>query len=456
MAPAGCRMHVAPPVKSIAWKEVFPWLIIFRTLPIAASFSVWALALVGTVLVPLGWLALETVFVPSSVRQEQAILSDPEFDEFVQQRRSPYRGVFSAATEAPNYIQVWGQRLSGPQLAFERLVEPVRRLFEPEMNLRKFLYLLLGSIWSIWVWGVLGCGITRIALLRLTRDESAGLDDAFEFLFSGKAATAFVALGIPLLGLALVCIPAAALGLLLTTDWGAVVGGLFWFVALGSGAVAALLLFVWLFGWPLIVCSISAENQNALDAITRSFAYVLQRPVHYAFYAAASVLVGGLCWLVVAQLATSTIQLGYWGASWGANLANRERMEQLAAGTLVDSQLAVPPVVTLAGEVAPVVPAGAEESSAVRLARRLMRFWNGMVSTIAVAFLFAQFWCLASAVYLLLRQDVDETELDEIFISEKTRSYDLPPLQSDERGIPVVRPLNSTTGGDAGLGSDED
>lgn len=448
-------MHVAPPVKSIAWKEVFPWLIIFRTLPIAASFSVWALALVGTVLVPLGWLALETVFVPSSVRQEQAILGDAEFDEFVRQRRSPYRGIFTATNDAPNYVQVWGQRLSGPQLAFEKFVEPVRRLFEPQMNLRKFLYLLLGSIWTMTVWGLLGCGITRIALLRLTRDEAAGLDDALEFLFSGKAATAFTALSLPLLGLALICLPAAALGLFLTTDWGAVVGGLFWFVALGSGVLAALLLFVWLFGWPLIVCSISAENQNALDAITRSFAYVLQRPVHYAFYAAASVLIGGVCWLVVAQLATSSIQLGYWGASWGANLANRERMEQFSAGTLVDQGGAVAVPVTLAGEVAPIAPALPAESPALDLARRLMQFWNGMISTVAVAFLFALFWSLSSAVYLLLRQEVDETELDEIFVSEKTRSYELPPLQSDERGIPVVRPLDSNSGG-ATLGGGEE
>jgi len=137
-------------------------------------------------------------------------------------------------------------------------------------------------------------------------------------------------------------------------------------------------------------------------------------------------------------------------------LANRERMEQLAAGTLVDQQLAVPAVVTLAGELAPAVPAAAESSTAVSLARRLMRFWNGMISTVAVAFLFAQFWSLASAVYLLLRQDVDETEMDEIFISEKTRSYELPPLQSDERGIPVVRPLDNSARGESALNSEEE
>ncbi len=410
----------------------------------------------GTVLVPLGWLALESVFAPKSVRQEQAVFQDAEFEEFVQQRRSPYRGIFAATETAPNYILVWGQRLSGPQLAFERLVEPVRRLFEPQMNFRKFAYLFLGSLWTIGVWAIVGCGMTRICLLRLTRDDSAGLEEALGFLFGGSWMTAVSALTLPLLGLALVSLPAALLGLLFTTDFGAVVGGLFWVIALASGAAGTLLLFAWLFAWPLMVCTISAENQNALDAITRSFAYVLQRPLHYAFYASASVLFGGLCWLVVSQMATSAIQMSYWSASWGADLAGRGRMELLSDGVLVDRQSAVPLPITLAGEpsIAGTVPlpngtTGEAESFAVGMAKRLMRFWNGMISTLAVAFLFSQFWSLASAVYLLLRQDVDETEMDEIFLNERQRTYPLPPLQADSQGIPVVRPLEEGSTGAA-------
>jgi hypothetical protein len=41
---------------------------------------------------------------------------------------------------------------------------------------------------------------------------------------------------------------------------------------------------------------------------------------------------------------------------------------------------------------------------------------------------------------------VDETEMDEIFLSERTRSFDLPPLQADDRGIPVIRPLDASPG----------
>ena len=46
---------------------------------------------------------------------------------------------------------------------------------------------------------------------------------------------------------------------------------------------------------------------------------------------------------------------------------------------------------------------------------------------------------MAGAVYLLLRKDVDDTEMDEIYIVDERRTYDLPPLKSDEQGVPQVQ-----------------
>ena len=56
-----------------------------------------------------------------------------------------------------------------------------------------------------------------------------------------------------------------------------------------------------------------------------------------------------------------------------------------------------------------------------------------------MAFLYGLFWCMASSIYLLLRKDVDDTEMDEIFIVDERRTYELPPLKSDEQGIPQVQ-----------------
>ena len=65
--------------------------------------------------------------------------------------------------------------------------------------------------------------------------------------------------------------------------------------------------------------------------------------------------------------------------------------------------------------------------------------WNSLFHTLAAAFIYGLFWCMASAIYLLLRKDADETEMDEIYIVDEKRTYELPPLQSDENGIPQVQ-----------------
>ena len=46
---------------------------------------------------------------------------------------------------------------------------------------------------------------------------------------------------------------------------------------------------------------------------------------------------------------------------------------------------------------------------------------------------------MMSAVYLLLRKDVDDTEMDEIYMVDERRTYELPPLKTDDKGIPQVQ-----------------
>jgi hypothetical protein len=56
----------------------------------------------------------------------------------------------------------------------------------------------------------------------------------------------------------------------------------------------------------------------------------------------------------------------------------------------------------------------------------LMDFGTGLVRTVAAGFGYSLFWCLTAAVYLLLRQDTDQTEFDEVFVDGQTRRYQLP------------------------------
>ena len=69
----------------------------------------------------------------------------------------------------------------------------------------------------------------------------------------------------------------------------------------------------------------------------------------------------------------------------------------------------------------------------------VIRFWAGCVKLLAVGFLYSYFWTASTAIYFLLRRDVDATEMDEVWLPDQGEpAYDLPPIGIDERGAPVT------------------
>jgi hypothetical protein len=394
-------------VQKISWSDLCPWTLIFKTLPVAASVSVLVFGLLGVVLSPMGWLLSETIFINEDLLKEKTGLMP-----IVEVNRSPYRGVFLATETNADTIEVFGAPLSGPRMVFRQYVRPFEHLFSSNWGLREFLYFLVGCCWSIFVWSFVGLAIARICLLRLTRNEQSGIDDAFEFAVD-KWLTTAGAIGIPLAAVALLCIPGFVIGLLMGFDLGVVIAGVLWFAVLACALVMGLLLFGLMFGWPLMVASVGCEGQNSFDAMTRAYAYTFQRPLHYAFYMVIAILFGGFCWLIVSNLTNGIVDLAFWSASWGANVVSGDR------------------IATIQGD--------GESSALITNGQNLIGLWNALLKTLAAAFIYGLFWCMASAIYLLLRKDVDETETDEIYVVDEKRTYNLPPLQSDENGIPQVQ-----------------
>jgi predicted PurR-regulated permease PerM len=144
-------------------------------------------------------------------------------------------------------------------------------------------------------------------------------------------------------------------------------------------------------------------------------------------YMLVAILFGGFCWMIVVSLTNGIIDLAYWSTSWGTNLYGTERIE------IIQSSALSSPMIT-DDETAVV-------SKTLEAGQSIIGLWNALARTLAAAFMYGMFWCMASAIYLLIRKDVDETETDEIFVSDERRTYDLPPLQSDENGIPQVQEL---------------
>jgi hypothetical protein len=169
--------------------------------------------------------------------------------------------------------------------------------------------------------------------------------------------------------------------------------------------ITAVLLLGLLFGWPLMWPVISLEEQgDAFEALSRSYSFALQRPLHYLFYLLIASLLGALGVLFVFTFAEAVLGLSMWGISWGTGTA---RLATLAS-----------------------TPVDTDGFSMREGGVWLIGMWSSCIRTVAVAFPFSFFWCSMTAIYLLLRRNVDHTEFDDVFISNEENRVPQPLLDS--------------------------
>ncbi|MHC4180834.1 MAG: hypothetical protein ACYSWU_25320 [Planctomycetota bacterium] len=404
-------------LRTVAWSEVCPWLAILRTFRMAISLRVLVLAAVAIFLTLSGWSLLGLAFLEKEEPAEQ------EMPEWMGPADGcPWHAINEAVPNEPNLHAV-GDRLKADPLAptawqaldpyigsWAQLSRPLWEARNPDVDLPKLACLLLCGLWSVAVWAFFGGAITRIAAVQLACDERVGWAAALRHARS-KWLSYFAAPLCPLIGVVLAALPVWVLGWLLHVNVGILLAALIWPLALLGGLVMVILLLGLIFGWPLMWATISAEGTDSFDALSRSYAYVFGRPLRYLFYVIVAAVLGALGWLLVQNFAAAVVGATYWTAGW-------------TAGAQID-----------------LIKPGGDELTGVGYAGAvIIRFCAGCVKLLAVGFIYGYFWTASTAIYFLLRRDVDDTEMDEVFLDEDASepTYGLPPLKSDEAGAPVV------------------
>jgi len=246
--------------------------------------------------------------------------------------------------------------------------------------------------WFALVWAIFGTAITRHVALKLIGEDAPGLVDAI-FYGTRKWVSAFNAVAFVLLGIVALAVPGAVLGLLMRTDIGLALAGAIWPLVLIGAIVLAILAVGLLAGWPLMVAAVGVERGDSFQAISTAFSYLYQRPLHYAFYGLIALLVALPSLAAAGVFADATGTLAMWAASFGMGH---------------DRTAAVMEGVAAAGNTAASAPWGA----------RAIGFWMRGLQWLLSSFGWGYFWAIATAGYLLLRQDVDGTEFDEVVLEE--------------------------------------
>jgi hypothetical protein len=372
---------------------------IMRVFRLAAAVPVLFVAAVGVSLMPLGWSCADTAFLTDADRM------GPLSDVIAANRSRPGKAwdrdqTLRTDLSIPNGFTSF---LSPMLRTFTRAVEPFLHLVRRDLTAGQAGYFATGAVWNLLVWALCGGVITRIAVMRLGREEPEGLVGAVRFVarrfFSFFAAPLF-----PLLGVGLVVLFASVAGWCFNTETGVVIASLIWIFVLFGGLVAAVLLLGLLFGWPLMWGALAAEEMgDVLEASQRAYSFTFGKPLHYAFYAAVALVYGSLSFLLVYLFAESVVYLSDWSASrfWGTR-------------SLADVQ--------------------ASGSAAQAVGVVIIHALNNLVLTAGSAFRYSFFWCSAGAIYLLLRCDNDQTEYDDVYVPDTREQPPLPPAGEDTPG----------------------
>jgi hypothetical protein len=185
------------------------------------------------------------------------------------------------------------------------------------------------------------------------------------------------------------------------TEWGLAFAGVVWPLVLAGAVVLAILAVGVVAGWPLMVATVGVERGDAFQAISTSFSYLYQRPLQYAFYLVVALMVAVPALAAAGVLADATATLAMWATSFG--------MGPQRTAAVLDALSAGGPDGFGGGGVT---------TEAGRWGRAALDFWMRGLRTMLGSFGWGYFWAIVTAAYVLLRQDVDGTELDEVVLEE--------------------------------------
>jgi hypothetical protein len=399
--------HDSNTIRKVAWAEVLPWLNILRVFRVAIAVRALVFGAVAILLTTSGWGLMGLIFGTDSeatqwlkpytacswIALTEQVPSQPQLLNSLDWTDSESRSVDDTARWHHNPV-------SGPWLL---LTSPAGvGLAHTGLSLRDVACLLLCGLLSVAVWAFFGAAICRMAAVQLAADEQVGMGAALRFACR-KWPSYCAAPLLPIGGVLLATIPVAILGIIMRANLGVLLAGLIWPLALVAGLLMSMLLLGLLFGWPLMWATISTEGTDSFDALSRSYAYTFQRPLHYLFYAAVAGLIGWLGWLLVQNFAAGVVWMSDWAAAWGSGVAYEHN--------------------------------GIGHAGVI-----LIRFWAGCIKLLAVGYLFSYFWSAATAIYLLLRRDVDATEMDEVYLDADASEQcgTLPKVVTDQAGAPVA------------------
>ena len=278
------------------------------------------------------------------------------------------------------------------------------------------LYAIVFSAILLAVMALAGGAICRVAALQFAGAERPGLRQAAGFGHR-KFVSLFVAPLIPfaivvVIGLFFIALPGLIGSIPIA---GELLASLLLPLSLAAAFVIAGGLVAAVPGTSLMFPAIAYEDSDSFDSISRSLSSVYSRPWHMGFYALVAVVYGAVCYVFVRFFAFLMLWTTYQFLQLG--FLNNEKLHSIWAEPTFADLLG-----TMTSATAP------PDTWSLWIAWLLIRVWGMVIVGMVVAFLVSFCFSANTVIYALMRNRVDATPLDEIYIRpEETTAEPIAP-----------------------------
>jgi hypothetical protein len=275
------------------------------------------------------------------------------------------------------------------------------------------IFFTIYALYFLTMWSVFGGAITRIAAVHFARDEKISIRQALAFSTS-KFLSFVSAPIIPMVIIIVIGLLLTAGGLLVNIPiLGPIVIGLMFFLALAAGFVMTLVLLGLAGGFNMMYPTIAVEGSDSFDAISRSFSYLYARPWRLAFYSAVATAYGALTYLFVRYFIYILLSL--------VHLFVRLLVFTHSASQAPLWQTLWPSPSSI-GRLSYNID-WISLSPAERVGAVLISFWVHLAVYMLGAFAISFYFSINAIIYYLMRQEVDATELDDVYLEQTDEDF---------------------------------
>jgi hypothetical protein len=299
-------------------------------------------------------------------------------------------------------------------------------------NWKAYLPLALIVFGLLAIWSIVGGAITRIAAMEYARGDKVGLVDSVKYSLR-KFWSYFWGPMAPLVGVVFFVLLNALCGLIGQVPFMEVA------VALGFPVIIVfsfLILFVGIIGGVgsgLMFPTISADGSDAFDAMSRAYSYVLSKPFGFIVYCASAAVYGAVCLYFVVTAIDLLIDTSMFTVGMGMG-------EKFGKVVTAINGLTSPAPAGLNYDFFAKARLAFDSLGSVTMVftTATLVFYLFLVKAIVWAVGIAFVGSAQSVLYLLMRKDVDGTEIEDVYTEEVEVDFTTPSVQPEPLPEPAV------------------